>query len=92
LTTDQFLAVKLAESRAELDTSMLNRNRWDKIREDCRILVFLQGRAAAVDFQGVRQELHRIADGSLRVPDISGPRRKAEDCLRLWANDLEAVD
>jgi hypothetical protein len=92
LTTDEFLTVKLAASRAELDTSILNRNRWDKVRDDCRMLVFLQGRAAAVDFQSVRQELQHIAEGSLKVPDITGPRRKAEDCLRLWANDLKTVD
>ena len=84
--------MKLAASRAELGTSILNRSRWDKVREDCRMLVFLQGRAAAADFEGVRQELQRIAVGSLKVPDISGPRRKAEDCLRLWANDLATMD
>ena len=92
MTTDEFLAVRLAASRAELGTSILNRNRWDKIRDDCRMLELLQGRAAAVDFQGVRQELRRIADGNLSVPAISGPRRKAEDCLRLWTNDLDDVD
>jgi len=92
MTTDEFLTEKLGATRAELGTAILNRGRWDKLREDCRMLVFLQERSAAADFQGVRQELQRIAEGQFRVPDIGGPRRKAEDCLRLWANDLEAVD
>lgn len=92
MTTDAFLTTKLAASRAELGTSILNRSRWEKVRDDCRMLTFLQGRAAAVDFQGVQHELQRIAAGSLSVPDITGPRRKAEDCLRLWVDDLPAVD
>jgi hypothetical protein len=92
MTTDEFLAEKLGATRAELDTAILNRGRWEKLREDCRMLVFLQARSAAVDFQGVRQELQRVAEGQRKVPDVSGPRRKAEDCLRLWATDLETLD
>jgi hypothetical protein len=92
MTTDEFLAEKLGTTRAELNRAILNRGRWDQLREDCRMLTFLQERSAAADFQGVRHELQRIAQGQFTVPDVGGPRRKAADCLRLWEHDLDTVD
>jgi hypothetical protein len=92
MTAAEFLALKLGAARAELDTVILNRNRWDKVREDCRMLVFLQGRSTAPDFRGVRRELECVMDGQSHVPDVSGPRRKAADCLAYWEQDLKAIE
>src|SRR5437867_1356395 len=91
-SSQDFLAEKLGAIRAEMGRAILNRGRWDNLRDDSRMLVFLQGRAGAPDFQGVREELNRIADGRLRVPELSGPRRKATDCLRGWATELQDLD
>jgi len=87
-----FIAEKLTATRGEMGGVILNRMRWEKLRDDCRMLAFLQERAAAGDFQGIREELNRIAEGRLRVAEVSGPRRKATDCLQLWATDLQALD
>ena len=92
MTPEEFLTAKLSAAREEMGDAILNRGRWEKLRDDCRMLVFLQERTEAVDFQGVRGELQRIAEGRIGVPDISGPRRKAEDCLQHWAKELEGLD
>jgi len=55
------------------------------------MLLFLQRRAGAADFEGVAAELRLIADGRTKVPDIDGPRRKAEDCLRGWTKKLDTI-
>jgi len=91
-STDEFIAAKLSATRAEMGTAILNRGRWDKLREDCRILEFLKLRSEAPDFQGVREELNRVTEGRLRVPDISGPRGKAAECLKRWDVDLKALE
>ncbi len=91
MTAEEFLSAELATTQAELNTAILNRNRWDSLREDRRMLQFLQRRAAAPDFQGVEAELRAIAEGRTRVPEIDGPRRKAEDCLRAWEKGLTAI-
>jgi len=72
--------------------AILNRSRWDKLREESRLLTFLNRRAAAPDFQGVREELTRIAEGRTRVPELSSPRTQATDSLRLWATTLLSLD
>ena len=91
MTTDEFLSTEIARTQLELNSPILNRSRWDALCEDRRMLVFLQGRAGAPDFQGVEAELHLIAEGRIRVPEIGGPRRKAEDCLRVWNEKLGAI-
>ena len=91
-SNEEFLAAKLRVTEAELGTAILNRARWDKLRDDRRLLVFLQGRTQAPDFQGLRDDLGRISEGYLRVPELNSPRRKATDCLSLWAADLAVLD
>ena len=91
MTTDEFLSAELARTHAELSGAILNRNRWDALCEDRRMVQFLQRRASAADFQGVEAELRLIAEGRTKVPEISGPRRKAEDCLRDWTKKLGAI-
>lgn len=91
MTGGEFLAEELSKTQAALGTAILNRRRWDILREDHRMLGFLQERANAVDFQGVKVELQRIAEGRFTIPGIDGPRRKAEDCLRRWAGDLDQL-
>jgi hypothetical protein len=91
MTTEEFLSAELARTQVQLDTAILNRSRWDALCEDRRMLLFLQRRAVAPDFQGVAAELRLIAEGRIRVPEIGGPRRKAEDCLRDWTNKLSAI-
>jgi len=87
-----FLAAKLASGQAELSGVVLNRTRWDSLRDDCRLLVFLQERVGAPDFDGIRVELARIAEGRIRVPALTSPRRKATDCLRLWDQELRGLE
>jgi hypothetical protein len=89
---EEFLAAKLRATEAEMATAILNRGRWDRLRDDRRLLMFLQWRTQAADFEGVRAELDRISDGRLRVPELNSPRRKAMDCLALWAPDLAVLD
>ena len=92
MTTEEFLSAEITRTQAELDRVILNRTRWDALCEDRRLLLFLQRRAAAADFRGVREELTLIAEGQTRVPEISGPRRKAQDCLRDWTSALGQVE
>lgn len=91
MTTEEFLSAELARTEVELNGAILNRGRWDVLREDRRMLLFLQHRAAGPDFQGIEAELHLIAEGRIKVPEIGGPRRKAEDCLRDWTTKLGAI-
>jgi hypothetical protein len=91
-SSEEFLAAKLHATEAEMGTAILNRTRWDKLRDDRRLLVFLQWRIQAADFESVRSELGRISEGYLRVPELNSPRRKAMDCLSLWASDLAVLD
>ena len=92
MTAEEFLGAKLRTAREEMGTAILNRGKWEKLRDDCRMLTFLQSRSGEGDFAGVRRELQRIAEGGSRVPDVEGPRRKAEDCLKHWSQDLETLD
>ena len=92
MTGEEFISEKLRETVAALDVGVLNKGKWDALREDRRMLVFLQQRAAAPDFEGVRSELQRVVDGHVRVPDISGPRARAADCLHNWRIELEGLD
>src|SRR6266571_3558528 len=92
MTPEEFLSTEIAKTQAELSTAILNRSRWDALCEDRRMLLFLQRRAGAPDFQGVQTELELIAQGRTRVPEISGPRRKAEDCLRDWTGALHDLE
>lgn len=92
MTADEFLAAELRKTEDALGTPILNRGRWDALCENRRMLVFLQERARGVDFQGVRQELQSIAAGYRKVSQVTGPRRRAEDCLRQWGDALEALD
>jgi hypothetical protein len=88
----EFLSAKLAVAQAEMATAILNRTRWEKVREESRLLTFLNRRTDAADFQGVGEELNRIADGRMRVPELGAPRTQAADCLRLWASALLSLD
>lgn len=88
MTTEEFLSAEIFKTQAELDRAILNRSRWDALQDDRRMLLFLQQRAGAADFRGVREELTLIAEGQTRIPEISGPRRKAQDCLRNWTSAL----
>ena len=88
----EFLSAKLGATQAEMGTAILNRARWDKLREESRLLTFLNRRAAELDFQGVREELNRIAEGWVRVPELTSPRTQAADCLRVWATALRSLD
>jgi|SRR5581483_8608185 len=88
----EFLAEKLSATRAEMGSVILNRTRWSNLREEAKLLAFLVDRADAPDFQGVQEELGRIAEGRLRVPDLSAPRTQAASCLRLWASALLSLD
>jgi len=92
MTAEEFLGARLKARQAEMNSVILNRVRWDKVRDECRMLTFLQERAGAADFRGLREELTRINDGAIRVPGVDGPRGKATDCLRLWAEDLQLLD
>ncbi len=91
MTTEEFLSSEIAKTQAELGVAILNRGRWDALCEDRRMLLFLQRRAGSADFESVAAELRLLADGQTRVPDIDGPRRKAEDCLRDWTKKLDAI-
>ena len=91
MTTEEFLSTEIARTQAALDVAILNRSRWDALCEDRRMLLFLQRRLAAPDFQGVEAELRLIAEGRTKVPDVGGPRRKAADCLRDWTEKLGAL-
>jgi hypothetical protein len=82
----------MTKTQAALGTAILNRQRWDALCEDRRMLTFLLRRAGADDFEGVRVELERIAQGQVWVPDIRSPRKKAETCLRSWAQDLDGLE
>lgn len=92
MTTEEFLSGAIARTQGELDQAILNRSRWDALCEDRRMLLFLQRRAGAADFNSVREELTLIAEGQTRVPEISGPRQKAQDCLRGWASTLGQIE
>ena len=92
MTTTEFLATKLGEVDAQLRGAILNRRRWTALCEDRQVLRFLDGRQQAPDFSSISQELARIAEGQLRVPGLSGPRRKAADCLHNWADLLAGLD
>jgi hypothetical protein len=92
LTTEEFLSAEITKTQAALDRAILNRTRWDALCEDRRLLLFLQRRAGAADFHGVREELTLIAEGQTRVPEISGPRRKAQDCLQGWTSALGQIE
>jgi hypothetical protein len=91
MTTEEFLSAEIARAQEALNGVTLNRIRWDALCEDRRMLLFLQRRAAAPDFEGVEAELRLIAEGRTRVPEIERPRRKAEDCLRDWTNKLGSI-
>ena len=91
MTTDDFLAAELARTQTQLKSPILDRKRWDALCDDRRMLRFLQQRASAVDFDGVETELRLIAAGQTRVPEVGGPRRKAEECLRDWATRLGGI-
>lgn len=91
MTTDEFLSAELAQTQAALSGPILNRSRWDSLCEDRRMLLFLQRRTEAPDFEGVEAELRLIAEGRIRVPEIDGPRRKAESCLRGWMTKLGTI-
>jgi len=88
MTPQEFLASELGATQAELGTAILNRTRWDKLREDRQLLLFLQERAERADFRGLRAELQGIADGQLKIPSLPGPRARASDCLLRWAEAL----
>ena len=90
MTAEEFLEAELSKTQAELGTVILNRGRWDKLRENRQMLVFLHERSAGLDFKGLRSELRSIADGQLKVPSVPGPRTQATDCLRRWAKVLDA--
>jgi hypothetical protein len=51
MTTDEFLSAELAQTQDELNGAILNRSRWDALCEDRRMLLFLQRRTAAPDFE-----------------------------------------
>ena len=91
-STEEFLAARLHTTEAEMATAILNRTRWDRLRDERRLLVFLRTRTQAADFESVRAELNRINQGYVRVPELDSPRRKAADCLSLWASDLAELD
>ena len=91
MTTDEFLSAEMARTQGQLNAAILNRARWDALCEDRRMLTFLQHRAQAPDFQGIEAELRRIAEGRIRPPDLGQPRRKAEDCLRDWTEQIAAI-
>lgn len=91
MTTDEFLSAELAHTQAELSSPILNRNRWDSLREDRRMLLFLQNRTAAPDFVGVEAELRLIAEGRIRIPEMDAPRQKAESCLHNWMTTLGTI-
>ena len=91
MTTEEFLRAELTRTQAELSEAILNRTRWDSLREDRQMLLFLQRRSSAPDFRGVKAELQLIAEGQTRVQELSGPRRKAQDCMRGWAKKLDAI-
>src|SRR5439155_27267781 len=90
MTTEEFLSSEIAKTQAELGVAILNRGRWDALREDRRMLLFLQRRAGSADIESVAAELRLIADGPTRGPDIDGPRRKAAACLSDWKKKLTA--
>jgi hypothetical protein len=91
MTTEEFLSTEITKTQAELDRAILNRGRWEALCEDRRMLLFLQRRAGEADFRSVREELTLIAEGRTKVPEISGPRRKAQDCLRGWTSSLGQI-
>jgi len=91
MTTEEFLSGEMARTKEQLNAAILNRVRWDGLCEDRRMLTFLQHRADAPDFQGIEAELRRIAEGRIRPPEVGQPRRKAEDCLRDWTEQLAAI-
>ena len=91
MTTEEFLRAELTRTQAELSRAILNRGLWDSLREDRQMLLFLERRSSAADFHGVKAELQLIADGQSKVIELSGPRRKALDCMRDWAKKLDAI-
>jgi hypothetical protein len=92
MTTEEFLSGEIIKTQVELDKAILNRRRWDSLCDDRRMLLFLQRRAGAADFEGVSEELTLIAGGQTTVPEISGSRRKALDCLRDWTSALAQIE
>jgi hypothetical protein len=89
VTPQEFIAAELLETQDALSRAILNRRKWDLLREDQRVLEFLQARAGALDFRGVRVELECMARGEFSVPGIAGSRSKAQECLRRWAANLD---
>jgi hypothetical protein len=89
LTPQEFIAAELLETQAALGRAILNRRQWDLLRENQRVLEFLQARAGALDFRGVRVELECMARGEFSVPGIVGSRSKAQECLRRWAGNID---
>jgi hypothetical protein len=81
-----WLSEHAQQTRAELGTAILNRRRWDSLREELRLCEFLQERSAAADFAGLPAELQRIVEGSVRVPSLGNPRRTATDFLQRWSS------
>jgi hypothetical protein len=92
MNSGEFLATRLKDVDDALSGAILNRNRWNGLCEERRLLQFLEARRGAPDFSSVEAELHRIADGRANIPGISGPRRKATDCLRDWADSLKQLN
>jgi hypothetical protein len=80
-----WLAGQAELTRVELGKAILNRNHWDRLREELRLYEFLQARTTSADFRSLREELERIVEGGLRVPTLSNPRRTAADCLQRWS-------
>jgi len=91
MTPQEFIAGQLHATQAELSTAILNRGRWDRLREDRQLLLFLQEQVDGAPARDLRVELQQIADGSVRVPALTSSRAKAADCLRRWATDLVAL-
>jgi hypothetical protein len=87
----EWLTEQAQQTRTELGTAILNRRHWDRLREELRLYEFLQERATAVDFVGLRGELQRIVEGSVRVPSLGNPRRTAADNLQRWSQDLDLL-
>ncbi|MEA2642832.1 MAG: hypothetical protein QOF51_4226 [Chloroflexota bacterium] len=92
MTPHEFLAGQLQDTQVELGTAILNRGRWEKLREHRQMLLFLQEQAAqtaTMDFHGLRSELKDIAGGHVKPPNMPGPRTTAADLLQRWATVLE---
>jgi hypothetical protein len=92
MTPLEFVNAELGTTEAELGTAILNRSRWDALRENRQMLLHLQACLTSTASGNLRAELQRIVEGSVRVPTISGSRTKAADFLRRWASTLDRLD